>query len=158
MRAILALTLFALVANAGDRDFDQVVRRMESEYGQKRMYIPFLGVANFFVKTIRPAGARDFKLAIFDDIDPYLHPSDKRLDEMITSIPGQGWSQFVRVQSKRSGERVHIYSRRVNKLWELLVTTLERNEAVIVRVRVDPEGLAKWVDDPVRMACRKGAN
>jgi hypothetical protein len=74
------------------------------------------------------------------------------------SMPAQGWSRFVRVQSRRNGERVNIYSRRVNKDWELFVITLERNQAVVLRLRVNPDGLAKWVSDPVTMACRKGAN
>jgi plasmid maintenance system killer protein len=157
MRPLICLALFSVVVHAGDRDFDHAVRIMESEYGQKRMYIPFFGVANFFVKTIRPAGARDVKLAVFEDVDSRRHPSDQRIDEIFTSMLAQGWSRFVRVQS-RNGERVHIYSRRVNKNWELFVATLEDNEAVMVRVRVNPDGLAKWVNNPLGMACRKGAD
>jgi hypothetical protein len=64
----------------------------------------------------------------------------------------------VRVQSRRNSERIHIYSRPVNKDWELFVTTLEENEAVMVRVRVNPDSLLRWIDDPVRMACKRGAD
>ena len=158
MRALACVLLSAAVAFGGDRDFDHIVRAFESEYGQKRLYIPFFGVANFFVKTIRPAGARDIKLAVFEDVDYRRHPSEQRLDQIFTSMPSLGWSRFVRVQSNRNRERVHIYSRQVNKDWELFVTTLERHEAVAVRIRVYPDGLAKWVNDPIRMACKKGSD
>src|SRR5687767_2662165 len=111
MKAILCLLILASVAShARDREFDHIVRTMESEYGQRRLYIPFLGVANFFVKTIRPAGARDIKLAVFEDVDWRRHPSDRRLEEIFASMPAQGWSRFVRVQSNRNRERVYVYS------------------------------------------------
>lgn len=159
MPAALCLCLLAsAAAQAGDRDFDLIVRSMESHYGTSRLTIPFFGVVNFFVKTIRPAGARDIKLAVFENVDERRHPSDERLDQMFKSLPAQGWSRFIRVQSNRSGERVHIYSRKVKDDWELLITTLERNEAVVVRVRLNPGGLAKWVHDPAIMARHKGVD
>jgi hypothetical protein len=147
MKLLCGFILACTLAPASDSDFDRLVRSMESEYGTKRLTIPFFGVVNFFVKTIRPAGARDVKLAIFEDIDGRLHPTEQRLNEM-----AQGWKPFVRVQSKR--ERVHIYSREAGKDWELLLATLERNEAVVMRVRVNPDGLAKWVNNPLVMARR----
>jgi len=49
-------------------EFDHLVRSIETHYGVKRTHIPLLGVANFFVKTLRPAGARGFKLAIFQGL------------------------------------------------------------------------------------------
>lgn len=147
MKLLCALLLACSVAPSADSDFDRFVRNMESQYGTKRLTIPFFGVVNFFVKTTRPAGARDVKLAIFEDIDNRLHPSRHRLDEM-----AQGWTPFIRVQSKR--ERVHVYSREIGKDWELLLTTLEDNEAVLMRVRVNPDSLANWVNNPLAMARR----
>jgi hypothetical protein len=145
MKVLCVLILACTIGQAGDRDFDRLVRNMESHYGTKRLTIPFFGVVNFFVKTIRPAGTRDLKLAVFEDVDDRLHPTQERLDEM-----AEGWNRFIRVQSRR--ERVHIYSRQSGKDWELLLTTLERNEAVVMRVRVNPDGLAKWVNNPLVLA------
>ena len=150
--AICLCLLGSAAAHAGDREFDLIVRDLESHYGSRRLAIPFFGVVNFFVKTIRPAGARDIKLAIFENVDERRHPSDERLDDIFGSLPAQNWSRFVRVQSNRSRERVHIYSRKVKSDWELLITTFERKEAVVVRVRLNPDGLAKWVHHPAIMA------
>ena len=123
---------------------------MESNYATKRLHIPFMGVANFFVKVARPAGTKDFKLAVFEHVDDRRHPS---ADQLETTFQPQGWKPFVDVVSRKSGERVHIYARESHRDHELLITTLERNEATMVQVRVDAERLAKWVNDPVRM-CR----
>lgn len=153
LASAIAVLVMAVPARAGDRDFDRVVHAFENQYGKRKLSIPFLGFANFLVKVARPAGARDFKLAVFEDIDSGRHPGPQELDEMMRPMSSGGWVPFVRVNSRRSGERVQIYSRRNGtKNWELLIATLERNEAVLMRVRLNPETLAKWVNDPSRMA------
>ena len=144
---LLALLIFPSLA---DNDFDSLVRNMESNYGSKRLYIPFMGLANFIVKVARPVGTKDFKLAVFEHVDGMRHPSTDQLDA--TFLP-QGWKPFVRVVSRKSGERIQIYARESHRDHELLITTFERDEAVMVRLRVNAERLAKWVNNPALM-CR----
>ena len=150
-RALLAAALMTLPVFAGGNDFDSMVRTMEDHYGTKKTYIPFMGFANLVVKIAKPAGTRDFKLAIFENVDRYRHPSAEELDRKFLS---NGWKPFVRVMSSRKRDRVQIYAREAGRDHELLVTTFEDNEAVMVRVRVNAEGLAKWVNDPRAMCGR----
>jgi hypothetical protein len=150
MRLVILLLAPALLL-ADDPDFDALVRSMESHYGSKKVHIPMLGFANFLVKVARPAGTKDFKLAVFEDVDSDRHPTAERLDDAL--LP-QGWKPFARVTSNRKGERVHIYSRQSHRDHELMIATLERREAVIVRVRLNAERLARWVNNPVVMARR----
>jgi hypothetical protein len=133
-------------------EFEALVRNMESHYGSKKTYIPLLGFANFLVKIARPAGTKDFKLAVFEDVDWRRHPSAEHLEMFLP----HGWKPFVRVVSNKKGERVHIYSRQSHRDHELTIATFERDEAVIVRVRLDPDRLARWVNDPVRMCRSRG--
>ena len=144
---VLLLVPALLVA---DHDFDSLVRSMESHYGSKKMHIPMLGFANFLVKVARPAGTKDFKLAIFEDIDSDRHPSAELLD---ATFRPSGWKPFVQVIDNRSRERIHVYSRQTHRDHELMITTLEPDEAMMVRVRVNAERLARWINDP-RMAAR----
>ena len=83
-----------------DGDFDSFVHSMEKEYGVKRTYIPFMGFANFMGKVIRPVGASDFKLAVFEHVNPVSRPSPERVDEAV--VP-QGWHPFIRVLSHKGG-------------------------------------------------------
>jgi len=149
----LVVLLLAPALLAADHDFDAVVRSMESHYGSKRMHIPMLGFANFLVKVAWPAGTKDFKVAIFEEIDGDRHPSIDHLDA--TFRPG-GWKPFVQVIDNRQRERVHIYSRKTHRDHELMITRFEPDEAMIVRVKVNSEQLARWVSDP-KMAARYGA-
>ena len=153
--AALAFVLLAAPLGARDREFDRVVRAFEHQYGKRKLSIPLLGFANLFVKVARPAGARDFKLAIFEDVDSRRHPAPEDLDAMMRPAAAGGWAPFVRVNSRRSGERVQIYSRRKGTSdWELLIATLERSEAVVLRVELNPESLSRWVNNPAAMARR----
>ena len=153
--AALALAIMAAPLGARDREFDRVVRAFEDQYGKRKLSIPLLGFANLFVKVARPAGARDFKLAIFEDIDSRRHPAPDDLDAIVRPAAAGGWAPFVRVNSRRNGERVQIYSRRKGTSdWELLIATLERKEAVVVRVELNPESLSRWVNNPSGMVRR----
>src|SRR5882724_6888564 len=74
---VLIVTLLpatAITALAGD--FDKLVKQIESQYKVKQRRIPFLGLAGFAVKIIRPAGVKEFKLAVFDDYDFTNKPGD----------------------------------------------------------------------------------
>ena len=152
MRSLILVFGASISLFGFDRDFDSLVHNMESEYGSKRTYIPFLGFANFIVKIARPAGASDFKLAVFEHVDATRHPSPERLDSNF--IP-QGWRPFIRVLSNKTGERVQIYARQSHRDHELLVTTFEHDEAVMIRMRVNAEQMAKWVNNPVMMGRSK---
>ena len=147
------LLVFTSIATAADRDFDFLVQQMESNYGTRKMYIPMLGFVNFLVKVARPAGTRDFKLAVFENVDSDRHPSVEQLDDIF--LP-RGWKPFIRVVSNRDRERVHIYSRQTHRDHELMITTLERREAVMARVRLNAESLARWVNNPIVMGRSKG--
>jgi hypothetical protein len=149
-RFVLALALLAIPLVA-ENDFDSLVHSMENQYGTKKTYIPLMGFANFLVKAARPSGTKDFKLAMFEHVDRNRHPSAEELDSRFLS---RGWKPFVRVMSNRKSERVQIYARESGRDHELLITTFEDHEAVLVRVRVNAENLAKWVTNPRAMSGR----
>jgi hypothetical protein len=151
-RLALVILLIAAPVFAGN-DFDDLVRTMESQYGKKKQYIPMLGFANFIVKIARPAGTSDFKLAVFEHVDSERHPVAEDLDRRFRP---NGWKPFVKVVSKAGRERVHIYARESNRDHELLIATFERDEAVLIRVRVNAERLSRWVNNPVVMAKSRG--
>ena len=65
-----------------DSEFDHVVKAIEVHYHTKRTHIPFLGVANVFVKVAHPAGASEFKLAIFEDLKSIGEDDERELDRI----------------------------------------------------------------------------
>jgi hypothetical protein len=141
-RRLLAVLLLASSAAVGaDREFDRMVKAIESHYGVKRMHIPLMGVANLFVKVARPAGASGFKLAIFENLDSapgYRDFAD--LDRFFDELSANGLRPLVRVQSRPNGE--------IGKSTRMLIATFQRNEATVIEAAVNTDLLLKTIAAP----------
>jgi hypothetical protein len=127
---------------AGDRDFDALVRGIETDYGVSRTRIPLMGMVNFFVKVSRPGGGRELRLALFET--PRLNSLDTDLENRLAP----GWRPFVRVISK-GREATAIYANPTGKHFKLLIATLESHEATLVQVSLSQKALKQWLTDPV---------
>ena len=145
---LLALVLAASAALFGaDRDFDRLVKAVESHLGAKRTHIPLLGVANFFVKTARPEGVAGFKLAVFEDMRPLAWEDGRALDRIMAEASA-GLHPLVRVRSKLDREWTYIYIGDAGKMSTMLIATFERREATIVEVKLSMSVLLKALESP----------
>lgn len=155
-KRILAALLVTVIALPAFADFHSLAKAIESQQGVRKVWIPFLGLARAAVWTVRPKGVRDFQLATFEldkDIDP------ARMQKIVTAHMERGFAPIVQVRSKRSGEWNFIYARprQDGKFVELMIVSHENSEAVLVRVEVDAETLARQLGEPrtaSRMASR----
>jgi Ca-activated chloride channel homolog len=147
----LALSLTYTTAEARDNEFKALVKHIETHYRARRTRIPFLGLAGFIVKIVRPAGVKGFKLAVFEDQDFSLSAEDRSFESVMGRALSAEWQPLVRVHSRKSGERVYIYAKPKGKDLELMIATLEQREAVVIQVKVNPDTLAKWMERPDRM-------
>jgi hypothetical protein len=147
---VMALLLAAAGAAYGaDLEFDHVVKAIENHYGVKRTHVPLMGIANLFVKVARPAGAKGFKLAIFQDLRSFSDSSDTvELDRFMDEICRGGMHALVVTHSRRDGESSYILAGEVGKSTKMLIATFERNEATVVQVEVDFTTLLKAIGSP----------
>ncbi len=136
-------------AIAGDAEFDRVVKAIESHYGTKQTHIPFMGVADFVLKMRRPAGASEFKLAVFENLDSSRTSGDPgELDRVMKGISGPALHPLVRVHSRRDGQATYIYASEAGHSAKMLVATFEWREATVVQVKLDLEMLLKTLGNP----------
>ncbi|MCL4401805.1 MAG: hypothetical protein M1436_03945 [Acidobacteria bacterium] len=147
--ALLAILITATLA-AGDREFDTLVRGIETDYHVRHTRIPLFGVVNFFVKVIRPAGARDVRLAVFENF------SASGLEQTVGGRLGPEWRPFIRVISRHGRETTLIYTSQAGEHVKMLIANMEPNETTVVHLRVDPRGLEPWVRQPVRRLATAG--
>ncbi len=143
MRALLVLLISTLLSlPLGASDFDWLVREFSRESGAQQVHVPFLGFARFMVAVSHPAGTSDLKLALFErgDLDSL------RFSTLTDSTVGISWKPMIRVRSAR-GESTSIYFRPEGKHLNLLITSLDGDDATFVQVRVQPEALMRFVDD-----------
>jgi VWFA-related protein len=149
-RALVVVAVLALAAPTvlADDGFGSVVKKVESHYKAKRRSIPFLGLAGFVVKIVKPAGVKSFKLAVFEDQDFSPGPADFDFERAIGDSLGKKWQPLVRSRLLSSGTRAYVYSQPSGKDIKLLVATFDRRQAIIVEAKVDPDRLMSFIEKP----------
>ncbi|HXG64200.1 MAG TPA: VWA domain-containing protein [Blastocatellia bacterium] len=146
---ILAVTASAPPpAFASDKDFNMIVKNIESRYNAKKKKIPFLGLAGFFVKIVKPAGVKSFKLAIFEDQDFAPGPRDTGFIQSVQKSLNPKWKPMVRSNVRSSGLRSYVYTQQSGKDIEMLSVTFDRRQAIVVQAKVNPDAMAKFLEKP----------
>lgn len=155
MAALLLLPGFS--AQAKGRGFKDVVRHIEKTYGAKKTKIPFMGLANFAIKLIRPAGVKGFKLAVFEDQDFDSKVVNPAFGEVMRQSYGIQWQPLVQINSKRDGARTFIYAKQSGKKdVEFAIVTFDQREAVVLEAKLNPEAAARFMENPKLMGISLG--
>jgi hypothetical protein len=148
-RVVALFLAAASAAYSANREFDHVVKAIENHYGVKHARIPFMGVAGFFVKVVRPAGASGFKLAVFENLQSSAGYRDREeLDRFMQQVCGGGLQALVVTHSRRDGESNYILAGEIGQSTKMLIVAFERHEATVVEVRVDISTLLKTIASP----------
>lgn|ERR1044072_348911 len=142
---LLTFVLFAPAIVRAD-DFDTVVKNVRAACGGKKVRIPFLGLASFATKIVRPAGVKSFKLVVFEDVTRAGDVSG--LGAAIGQSLGPEWRPLVRIRSGRGAEQTHVYVRDAGNNLRVMIVTLDGQQATVIRAKVNPEALARFARDP----------
>jgi VWFA-related protein len=147
----------SFIALAKGRGFKDVVRHIETNYGAKKVRVPFLGLANFAVKLIRPAGVKGFKLAVFEDQNFSARAGDASFDAVMRESYDKDWRPMVQVSSKRNGaSHTFIYVKSSGKDVQFALAVLEDREAVVLEVKFNPDAAARFLENPKIMGVSLG--
>jgi VWFA-related protein len=147
----------SFVAQAKGKGFKDVVKHIETNYRAKKTRIPMLGLANFAVKLIRPAGVKGFKLAVFEDQDFSARPGAASFDTVMREAYNKDWQPLVQISSKRDGNsRTFIYVKSSGKDVQFALAVLEDREAVVLEVKFNPDKAAQFLENPRIMGISLG--
>jgi VWFA-related protein len=151
---LVSPSFFALAKGKGFKD---VVKHIETNYGAKKVRIPFLGLANFAIKLIRPAGVKGFKLAVFEDQNFSAREGAASFDAVMRESYNKDWRPMVQVSSKRNGaSHTFIYVRSSGKDVQFALAVLEDREAVVLEVKFNPDAAARFLENPKIMGISLG--
>jgi hypothetical protein len=154
LACIAAILLFAsTLVVAADRDVKTVTRAIESHYGVKHHGLPW--IARIAMKPALWGSGTKLDLAMFENLPDLTKSNGLEVDGLMSSSLGSEWSRFIRVESRKTGERAVIYVRNVGDKLEMMITSIEPDEAVVLKLRVKPEEMQKWMDDPEEMAIHR---
>lgn len=146
----VALSFGSAPASAKDHEFDAIAKHLKSQYKAKRRKIPLMGLANFAIKIIRPAGVKSIKVAIFEELNHAPAVGDNALSLVMRNALSPHWQPLVRLRS-RNGEQMHVYAAEEGKSVKLMVVTIDGSEAVVARVKINPEKLKEFLENPKLM-------
>lgn len=151
--AMVAACFAAPAQAAASDDFGRIVHHIEANYHVHRQHRWVMGLAGFTVKFWHVAGVKSLKGAIFEN-QPFVNAaSDTRFDEVVRAAMDSGWQPLVQSWNRHSGERTYIYAQEVSSKskkgsdMKLLVVSLERSEAVVLQVKVDPRKLDEFMEE-----------
>src|SRR5262249_37338106 len=110
--------------------------------------IPFLGLANFAVKLVRPAGVKGFKLAVFEDQNFSAREGAASFDAVMREAYNKDWQPMVQVSSKRNGaSHTFIYVKSAGKDVHFALAVLEAREPVVLEVKFNPDAAARFLEN-----------
>ena len=143
----LLVSLICAPAFAGDHNFNGLVHNIERQYGVHHTHIPMLGMVLFFAK---PHGVHTLKIATFEDFHPQREVFGPEVQHMIEENFGAEWHPMVRTWS-RNGESAFVYVNTASAKVEMLVVSLDTDDATVVELKVDPEAMDEWMNQPEKM-------
>ena len=144
----VALAFFSPAAIAKGNEFDAVCDHIEEKYQAKKVKIPFLWLARFAVGIVRPAGVKAFKVTIYKDLkfDDPLRLNEEMKATMKNAFNSE-WVPLLRMRSVR-GEHFYMNMREAGKNVKILLVSIQKDEAVVVRAKFNPDKLAAFIENP----------
>ena len=104
-------------------------------------------LAELAVAVLRPAGVSKAKVTILKDLD-VLRNQGGDFNRIVRSAVESKWRPLVVHSSPAQGEWQHIYAQPDGNHIRLLIVVRQRTEAVVAEVRVDPDQLSAFIDNP----------
>ena len=147
--SILAFAAFALPAvNAQKKEeYGAIVNHLKTKYQAKKVKIPFMWLARLAVKVVRPAGVKSFDMTLFEGLQFSKETLDLEMQAAMRNSLSADWLPILRVRS-RTGEQVYMYMREDGKNVRLMLVTIDKTEAAVIRAKFDPEKLAEFINNP----------
>jgi len=157
LRTLCGSLLFVVCASAlslaGDafhgREFNGVVKAIESHYGVRHTRIPFLGLV--VSVAARPAGVSNFKLALFEDFHSantsgnMAASTTDDLRQVVEHSLGSDWTLFVRTHTRDDSDNTLIYVNLGDGKMQMLIVSIEPDEATVVEMNLSEQAMLRWI-------------
>lgn len=161
LHALILLALLSVgygsASAQSNQGFDAIAKHLKTRYQAKKKSIPFLGLAKFAVRIVKPAGVKSISISLFEDLKNTEELPDNELSGLMRNALSPEWQPLISVR-QRNGDQVYIYATEAGKDIKLAVLVINQREAALARVRVNPDALRKFMDNPQIMGISLGDN
>jgi hypothetical protein len=155
--AFVLLPTTARASGGGGNEYQAIVSHLRTKYRAKKVKIPFLWLARFAVRVVRPAGVKSFSVTMFRDLQFSRESLDAEMRGAMSSSLGAEWSPVFRART-REGQQAYMYMREAGGAVKLMLVTIDKNQAAVIRAKFSPEKLAEFINDPKIFGISLGEN
>ena len=113
----------------------------------KKVKIPFMWLARLAVRIVKPAVVRSFNFTLFENLNFSSSTLDEEMQTAMRNSLSPDWSPILRIRSQNE-DQVYAYMREDGKNLKLMLVTINRDEAAVIRATFNPEKLADFLDNP----------
>ena len=133
------------VARAADAEFDAVVRHIETTYHARRNGPKGMWFARLAIRFVQPKGVKGLKIATFENLSGPA--TDPKLGELVRNSLDASWRPIVRASSRVDRDQTYVYVRSAGNDLELLIVTVDDEEATVIKAKVNPNSIGRWIKD-----------
>lgn len=137
----------SLSVNAKPREYKAVVQHLKTNYKAKKVNLFFMWAARAIVSIAKPAGVKSFSLTVFRDLKFSRETVDTEMQAAMRKSYGPEWSQVFHVRS-REGQQAYLYLREAEKNVKVVLVTIDKENAAVIRATFSPEKVAEFINDP----------
>jgi len=143
----LTLAITAPKTKAKGKEFSAVCNHIKTKYRAKKVKIPFMWLARFAVKIVRPAGVKSFKVTIYKDLKYAPETLNEEMKLLMSDSFDNRWSPILRIRAQK-GNQVYMNIREAGKNLKIVLVSIGKKQAVVVRAKFNPDKLAKFIENP----------
>src|ERR1051325_3476318 len=124
---VVMLAVAPAAATAGDNSFSSVVKHIKANYNAKQQgFFGMMMFARLAVKVGKPAGVKNFKVAMLRELDYSRgpRPGQGEFHELIRSKIDPAWSPLVQFSSPRQKQWTYVYASQEKENIRVLVVTI----------------------------------
>ncbi len=154
---ILSVLLCIGSANVSAKpsEYEAIVRHLKTQYKAKKVNLFVMWAARAFVSMAKPAGVKSFSITLFKDLKFSLETVDSEMQAAMRNCYGPEWSAIFHVRS-RTGQQAYLYMREVDKDVRLVLVTVDKEYAAVIRATINPDKLVDFINDPKIFGVRLG--
>ncbi len=143
---IIAAFLTASVAAKPD-PYKTMINHLKKRYNAKQMRLPFvIGLASFGARLYTKGEVKGLKVAIFKEQNFSEPITDPGFESVFKSFDAS-WMPMIRFYSRKQMQRTYLYAKEVGKDFQVMITALQPDNAVVVTVKLNPEQLNKFIEN-----------
>lgn len=142
--AIAVLLVPISVARAADAEFEAVARHFESTYNVRRNEPKASWFANVAMRLVQPKGVKTLRIATFENLKGPA--TDPHLGEVVRNSLDKTWKAVVRETSRVDRDQTFVYVRQAGDSLEVLIVSVDIEEATVIKARVDPKAAGSWLE------------